>query len=72
MERVHDRGGLGQDLLDGGGVAGESVHGHHLHILPELRGAFLKPGAQHLSAAPGAHAQQAGRTVSVDQRGQIH
>ena len=44
VERIHHLPRLGQYLVDGGGVAGEAVHGHHLHVGPESWGALIEPG----------------------------
>lgn len=57
VERIHHLPRLGQYLVDGGGVAGEAVHGHHLHLAAQTRVAFLQPRAQHVRAAAWADIQ---------------
>ena len=57
VKGIHDLGGAREDLVDSAGVAGEPVNGHDLHLLPEARGAFLQPRAQHVRAAAWADIQ---------------
>ncbi|CAB0821940.1 hypothetical protein FRC0421_02414 [Corynebacterium diphtheriae] len=71
VKRIHHLGRVREDLVDGGGVAGEAIHGHHLHLAAEARVAFLQPGAQHFRTASGTQVQQSGRTTSVDQWGEV-
>lgn len=72
VEGVHDLGGIREHLIDGGGVTGEAVHGHHLYLFPESRLTLVQPGAQHLCTAAGAHVQQSGRPTPIDQGCQVH
>ena len=71
MERIHDLGGVREDLVDCGGVAGEAVHRHDLHFFSKAGVAFLQPCPQHLRTAPWADVQQAGRPTAVHQWGEV-
>lgn len=72
MEGIHDLSRLRERLVHCGGVAGKAIHGHYLHLSPELRAAFLQPGSQDLGTASRAHVQQPGRTCPGDQGCEVH
>lgn len=72
VERVHDRGGLGE-LFSGGGLEpGEPVHGHHADVLSEVCGLGVKPALEDLLGTAFDHVQQPSWAGAIANRGQVN